>query len=361
MKRKFIALFTAILMTGALAGCGSSESSSDTALKDMDVDKYVTLGEYKGLEVTMDAVSIDEEELEYYLNDFYTEGISYATGVSIDDGITDRAVEEGDIVYIDYVGKKDDVAFDGGTAEGYYLTIGSGQFIDGFEEGLVGAMPGETVDLYLTFPESYSNTELAGADVVFTVTVNYIHPEGYEDVLVEAFATAVGMTEITNSEDMRQYIYDYLYSAYQQEYEYYLSQEVLEAFMAACEFSDIPAEIIEKYENTARTSIESSAASYGIDADTYSQYYYGCTLDELMESIPETVKEDIALQAVANREELNVSDEELNENLLSYAESYGYTSVEDYVGDNSLEDYREYFMMEKVLAFLTENAVINEQ
>lgn len=358
MKKKLFAVLVSILAIGTLAGCGKSE---DITLKDMDVDKYVTLGEYKGLEVVMDPISVDEEELEYYMNDFYISGLAYITGMEIDDGITDRAVELGDTVYIDYVGKKDDVAFEGGTAEGYYLNIGSDQFIDGFEDGLVGVMPGETVDLNLTFPESYSNTELAGADVVFTVTVNYIHPEGYKDELIQAFTSVVGMSDITNTEEMRQYIYDYLYNSRQEEYEYYLSQEVMNAFMAICEFNDIPQELVEKYENAARTSVESGAESYGLDADTYSQYYYGCTLDELIESIPETVKEDIALQAVANRENLNISDEELNETLLSYAQSYGYSTVEEYVGDNSLEDYREYFMMNKVLTFLTDNAVIKEQ
>ena len=85
----------------------------------------------------------------------------------------DRAVETGDTVNIDYEGKKDDVAFDGGTAQGYDLTIGSGSFIAGFEDGLIGAAPGETRELALSFPEDYKvNPDLAGTDVVFTATVN---------------------------------------------------------------------------------------------------------------------------------------------------------------------------------------------
>lgn len=357
MKKKLFAVLTSVLIAGAFAGCGKS---GDLALKDMDVDKYVTLGEYKGLEVTMAPVSVDDEELESYVSDFYLGGLAYATGVKIDDGITDRAVEIGDTVCIDYVGRKDDVAFDGGTAEGYYLNIGSGQFIDGFEDGLVGVMPGDTVDLNLTFPTYYDNTELAGADVVFTVTVNYINPEGYKDELIQAFTSAVGMTDITDTESMRQYVYDYLYNSKQEEYEYYLSQEVMNAFMDVCEFEDIPQKLVEKYENTARTNVEKGAEASKVDVDTYAKNTYGCTLDELIAGIPETVKEDIAFQAVANRENLNVSDEELNDTLLSYAQSYGYSTVEEYVGENSLEDYREYFMMNKVLDFLMDNAVINE-
>jgi trigger factor len=362
MKKRIITMLTAVLAAGMIAGCGkNTDTASDVALKDIDVDKYVTLGEYKGLQVSVDPITVDEDEVEYYVSDFYSQGLSYyATGVEIEDGITDRAVEEGDTVYIDYVGKKDDVAFDGGTAEGYYLTIGSGQFIDGFEDGLIGVMPGETVDLNLTFPESYSNSDLAGADVVFTVTVNYINPEGYSDTLIEAFTSAVGMSDITNEEELRQYIYDYLYSQSQSEYDYYLSDAVINALVENCEFSDIPQDLVDKYENAARTSVESGASSYGIDADTYSQYYYGCTLDELIESIPDTVKEDIALQAIANREDLNISDEELDETLLEYAQNYGYSTIEEYIGDTSKEDYREYLMMNNVLQFLMDNAVVSE-
>ena len=83
-------------------------------------------------------------------------------------------VESGDTVNIDFEGKKDGVAFDGGTSQGYNLTIGSGSFIDGFEDGLIGVNVGDTVDLNLTFPEGYQNADLAGQDVVFTVTVNFI-------------------------------------------------------------------------------------------------------------------------------------------------------------------------------------------
>jgi trigger factor len=359
MKKKLLAVLSAALTVSMLAGCGQKSENTDTALKDIDVDQYVTLGEYKGLEVTVEPITVDEEEIQYYMDSMYTDCLSYATGVEVDNGITDRAVEEGDTVYIDYIGKKDDVAFDGGTANGYYLTIGSDSFIDGFEDGLIGVMPGETVDLNLTFPESYSNSELAGAEVVFTVTVNYILPEGYNDDIVAAIASTIGLDDITDADGLRQYIYDYLYSQSQEDYEYDLSDAVLNALMENCVLSEIPQELIDKYESAARTSVESGASAYGIDEDTYCNYYYGCTLDELIENIPEMVGQDLALQAVANREDLNISDEELDETLLGYAQNYGYSTIEEYIGDNSKEDYREYLMMNNVLQFLMDNAVVN--
>ena len=87
----------------------------------------------------------------------------------------DRAVKDGDVVDIKYVGKKDGVEFDNGSSDSYELTIGSNTFIDGFEDGVIGMKKDETKDLNLTFPEDYNNTDLAGADVVFTVTVNHVY------------------------------------------------------------------------------------------------------------------------------------------------------------------------------------------
>lgn len=163
MKKKTLGLLVAVLSVCMLAGCGAKDAgdgtgtstgagTESTALKDMDVDKYVTLGEYKGLEVSVDTVEVDEDEWDTLVNNVYYGNITAENG-----GIMDRAVETGDTVNIDYEGKKDGVAFDGGTAQGYDLTIGSGSFIAGFEDGLIGVMPGEIVDLDLTFPENYGN------------------------------------------------------------------------------------------------------------------------------------------------------------------------------------------------------------
>ena len=131
MKKKTLGLLAAILSVCMLAGCGAKDTgdgtgaatdagTESTALKDMDVDKYVTLGEYKGLAVSVDTVEVDEDEWDTLVNNVYYGNITAENG-----GIMDRAVETGDTVNIDYEGKKDGVAFDGGTAQGYDLTIGS--------------------------------------------------------------------------------------------------------------------------------------------------------------------------------------------------------------------------------------------
>ena len=118
----------------------------------MKVEKYVTLGEYTGLPAQLPSADVDEAQIEELFKALYLDS------VTPDMGITDRQVVAGDIVNIDYEGKKDGVAFAGGTDSGAQLEIGSGHFIPGFEDGLIGAAPGETRDLELLFPENYCTT-----------------------------------------------------------------------------------------------------------------------------------------------------------------------------------------------------------
>ena len=364
MKKKTLGLLAAVLSVCMLAGCGAKDTgdgtgtstgagTESTALKDMDVDKYVTLGEYTGLEVSVDTVEVDEDEWDTLVNNVYYGNITAENG-----GIMDRAVETGDTVNIDYEGKKDGVAFDGGTAQGYDLTIGSGSFIAGFEDGLIDVMPGETVDLDLTFPENYGNSDLAGQAVVFTVTVNYIQPaqDGeFSDEVISNF----GIDGVTNEEELRQYAYDYLNENAQQNYETNVQQAVMDAFMANNTFASVPEALVQKYSDAAESSITSMASAYGVDADTFTQYNYGQDLATFLSTYAEqTAKQDIALQAVANKENLNISDEELDQMLQDRATAAGYDTIEEYIGETSREDYREYFLYDKVLDYLVENAQI---
>ncbi len=364
MKKKTLGLLAAVLSVAMLTGCGAKDTGETTGstsqgttdsvvLKDLDVDKYVTLGEYKGLEASVDTVEVDEDEWNTMVNNVYYGNITADNG-----GIVDRAVETGDTVNIDYEGKKDGVAFDGGTDQGYDLTIGSGQFIDGFEDGLIGVMPGDTVDLDLTFPEAYGNADLAGQAVVFTVTVNYIQP-AQDGELSDEIISNFGIDGVTNEEELRQYAYDYLNENAQQNYESNVQQAVMDAFMAGNTFSSVPEALVQKYSDAAESSITSMASAYGVDGDTFTQYYYGQDLDSFLSAYSEeAAKQDIALQAVANKENLNISDEELDQMLQDRATAAGYDTIDEYIGETSKEDYREYFLYDKVMDYLVENARI---
>lgn len=352
MRKRFGFLLALLGILGVLAGCGKKNDSTEILLKDVNVERIVTLGEYKGLKVQVESTEVDEAELKAEIDDLYMQALSYMTGVKVDNGITDRAVENGDIVNIDYVGKKDGVAFSGGTSEGAYLAIGSGTFISGFEEGLVGVTPGSEVDLNLTFPENYHSEELAGAQVVFTVKVNYILPEKYNDTLI----AELGIPDVTTYEELLAYYRSYMESQIASDIE----DKVLSALVASCEFKELPEKLVEKYRNLAKQNIEATAAMYGVTADTYTNYYYGVDLDTLLEDISITVKENLALQAVANKEKLNISDEELEKELLENAVQAGYDTIEEYIGATSREDFREYLMLNNVTNFLVENAVVEK-
>lgn len=366
MKKKIVLLLTAVLTISMLTGCSdkknneveSSEeiaSSNDEnvdvsnvpALKDLDVDKYVTLGEYKNLKLDMEVMKVTDADVEILVSNYYT---TYATE---EDGITDRAVAVGDIAIIDYEGKKDGVAFDGGTAQGASLEIGSGQFIAGFEEGLVGVMPGETVDLELKFPDEYHSEELEGADVVFTVTVHYILPKQMEDAVV----AKMGIEGVTNEAELRIYLKDMLNEYADSMNESNKQNAVLDAFLSGCEYQEFTPEMIAKYGIMAEKMINTMATAYGTTPESFVSTNYGMDLTSFLDEYKmEALKQHLAMQAVANRENLNISDEELDKLLQEYATAAGYASVDEYVGSNSKEEFRESFMFDKVFRFLLENA-----
>lgn len=183
MRKRFLAAVMCVCLGMTMFACGASKDDNtketesgtseatepayteedlvDDSNGDLNILDYVDLGDYKGIELTKSITKVTDDEV---TNEMGSKAVEL-TG-------SDVTVEDGDTAIIDCVGKLNGVAFDGGTASNYELEIGSGSFIDGFEDGLIGVKKGDTVDLNLTFPESYQSTELAGKDVVFTVTVN---------------------------------------------------------------------------------------------------------------------------------------------------------------------------------------------
>jgi len=321
MKKKLLS-FMAIMMVGCmLVGCGKEKPNTGaedpieaTEAVQVTLDEAkVTLGEYKGIVVDIPAVSVEQSSVDLMVANAYNSAVTAENG-----GITNRAVADGDTANIDYVGKKDGVAFEGGTAEGYNLAIGSGRFIDGFEEGLVGVMPGQTVDLNLTFPENYGNEELNGAAVVFTVTVNYILPteEDWQDSVV----SSLGIEGVNTIQELRDYAYNYAYESAMEDYNITIQNSVLRDVLDSCTFTNIPRQYIENYTSVANNMIEQNAAAYGMDAESFCNTYYSMTLAEFVENYSqETAKQEIVLNEIAKNENLTVTDEELDDFLALFA------------------------------------------
>lgn len=345
MKKKVALVLAAFMVTGLLAGCGKNTAGG------RDVSEYVTVGNYKGVEVTVAPLVPEAGEAEAYALNLYQSSVTAENG-----GIKDRAVAQGDTANIDYVGKKDGVAFDGGTDSGYNLGIGSGTFIEGFEEGLVGVKPGETVDLNLTFPENYGSADLAGQKVVFTVTVNYIIPASAEDMKDEVVA-GFQNEEYSNLTELNQYANDVVAEYYDAQYQANVQGTLMMEVMNQSVFNEVPEEDVEKYRGIISSELLLYAQYYQIDIDTLSLYMYGTDIATMSQ---EYAKQALVVQAIANAESLNVSDKELKDRLKEDAEAAGYT-VEEYLAGATEEDYREALMTEKVINFIVDNAVVKAE
>ena len=326
-----------------------SESETEFSVADLpvyDASEYVTLGEYKGLTVEVAPVEVTDEQV---MNQIASE---------TKQTLTEGTVEDGDTVNIDYVGKLDGEEFDGGSAEGYDLEIGSCTFIDGFEDGIIGMQVGETKDLELTFPEDYHSEDLAGKDVVFTVTVNSISrvPELTDEV---ADSVVEGMTAEAYQESVRQDLEDSAKESQKSD----AQQKLLQAVYDNATISGYPEENLQYTINRAKNYYEWLASMYGMTLDDYLTNY-GMTQDEFMEQIQpvaeEALGEEMTLLAIAKEENIEVSDEEYQAGLARYAEAQGMddpSKLEEAYGENYI---RNSLLQEKVLDFLYENATIEE-
>lgn len=350
MKKKIAILLCTLLTAGALGGCGNEGE----VLSELKTEKYVTLGEYKGMEVAMpDRATIVEEYKQNYIN---YELSNHAEWVPIKE---ERPAQLGDMVNIDYEGKKDGVAFEGGTSAGFDLELGSHSFIDGFEDGLVGVKAGETKDLNLTFPEEYHAPELAGAAVVFTVTVNSIMEKRLPE-LTDAFVQELG-GDYSTVEEFEAYVTE----SAEQTYEDNLEAQLVNTLMAACTFEEPPKAMVDQYYDRAVGKLSRVAAASGMSLETLLTTYYGTTMEdfeaEARAGAVISCQEAIMMQAVANAEGITVSQEEIDAALEEAAAANNYASVAALKADMGDDNYEDYVMCDKVLEVLKEQAVITEQ
>lgn len=279
MKKKLLLLATLLCTSMALSGCDGKKTAQIKT--DYDLNKCITLGTYSGIE-------------------------KEAVG---------DTVKEGDTVNIDFVGKKDGEAFEGGTGNSD-LTIGSGQFIPGFEEGLIGVKVGDTVDLDLTFPEEYENNpDLAGQAVVFTVTVNNIVED--EDAVWDAAVENATVNEYPESE--MENAYTNMENYYKNMAEYY-----------QMEYADFLAQL-------------------STSEDTFRE--------DLKEIAEASVKEKLVALAIVEAEGLEISDKEYEEKAAEYVENYGFESKEAMIEAVTEEALMEQMLMEKARQFVLDSAV----
>lgn len=322
--------------------------AAETEAEEYVAESSVTLGEYKGIAVTVPKVEVTDEELNAQIEYLLTANGEY---VPVDD-----AAELEDIVNIDYKGLLNSEEFEGGTAEGFDLTLGSGDFIEGFEDGLVGAKKGEKRSLNLTFPEVYTE-ELAGKDVVFEVTVNEVKrlevPELTDAFVAEKYADYAG-----NVEELKQFLYDGMLKQEQYVSDGQRDALILQNIIDASEIVCATKEIDDAYTQQLNSYTVMLSAN-GIDMATYASMY-GMTEDEfkaqIRESAKEMAKQEVVLKEIAKLENITVSDADKEQ----LAKDYGSESVEEMLKNVNItqEMIDDTALMQKTLDFLAEHAEI---
>ncbi len=347
MKRLLAIVMSVAMMAVMLAGCGNEGAN----LSSIDASKYVTsLFDYKGIELSAQKETIDDEYIDSYIDFILSQYPNYVE-------VTDRAVGYGDTVNIDYVGKDmEGVAFEGGSAQGYDLVIGSGMFVPGFEDGLVGYNAGDVVDVELTFPENYHNADLAAQDVVFTVTINSIwatEPAELNDEFVAQFGN-------TSVEEFRNSVIIALEDSANATFNNELQMQIIDIILEECEFTeDVPEALYNYYKDQIYANFEAYATSYGIDVKDYVSQS-GMTEDEFETNLDtgaiESAREALVCKMIADKEGITVTDEELEQGIQENYMNFGYATVEEYKDAENVEDYRDYLLTSKVLNYIIENA-----
>lgn len=318
-----------------------------------DVESMVKLGEYKGLTYTETDVSVSDDEVESQINSTLT---AHATA----EQITDRAVEDGDTVNIDFEGKIDGKTFDGGTASGASLTIGSGTFIDGFEDGLIGVKPGDKTTLKLKFPDEYkTNTDLAGKDVTFDVTVNYIKGDDIVPELDDDFVKGLNIDGVSNVKEYRAYVKSQLQANKESEAEKSKQSELLQQAVDNAEIKEIPEELVTQYATQYTDYYKQYASYFGLELSDFLTQYMNQTEEEFNQSAQDYGKERagymLVVSAIAKAEKVDV-DALYDEKVAQYAEQSGYADAATLEKDYSKRYLNQIIINEEVQNILEENA-----
>lgn len=354
MMRKGMHRTLALLMAGILAaGCGSKkEGDAPERLSGSAVEV-----QYKGVEYEPYDTEVTPQEVQERIDSFVDSHPVYTEVTDRDD------VREGDTVNIDYTGYMDGEAFVGGSGKGTNLTIGSGEFIPGFESGLVGVKAGMTVDVEATFPDPYKNNpDFSGKTAIFTVTVNSIRIKEASECTDELVAAN---TDYATVADYRAYIESSLRSQKESYAQNFKETRVMNNLIEKTEFTGIAQEDIDSYYESSRSYYNELAKiyenTYGYSFSMFILYFFGCSseeeYDQLLRSQAELeVKRTLVLYYVVDKEKFTITDEEYAEALQRYAAQYGITA-EDLAAQVEASRIRLLVQQEKAEQLIYDNAV----
>lgn len=293
MKRKkvMVVLMCAAMALGT-AACGSNSKSAASSAGSVVTETESTAANAGTDSIATESMVAGDEWSDYVtLADYKGQALAYADGTKIANGMT---------VNVDYVGKIDGTAFDGGTASDYDLTIGSGTFIDGFEDQLVGHTKGETVDVKVTFPDSYASTDLAGKDAVFTVTINKV------------YKTTPG--------------------------------EALSNIVSKSDFQKYPEQLQESWRSYWSAYVEQTAANYSMTTSDYLSQV-GKTQDDINEMADSYLKTDMVSRAIVQKEGIAENDDIYKNAVKSVLANYNADSLDDLVSQGTVPQVAADYMV----------------
>ncbi len=306
MKKLILFVMLILALTVVLCSCGKNETPYD-----FDLKEYLTIGEFPNVEIDKDKL---QERLE---EEIATVTSEYSTTVDV----KDRAVKDGDIVNIDYTGKIDGKEFEGGSAKGSDLTIGSNTFIAGFEKGLIDKKIGEEVTLNLVFPEDYGKEDLNGKDVVFTVKINSIKEKTTPDVsdkMIEEktdYATVKEFCDVKSKEIAKELIW--------------------EKYVSSAKVNKYPKEETKNYYDQLINYYKQLAAYNGVTLETMVATFGGYkSVDDFfayaLSSAKSTVKEEMVVYLTVREHNIELSEEVYKKQGEELAKEYGYENLKEY-------------------------------
>ena len=311
----------------------------------------VTLGEYKGLEVEKFSDEVTQEEVDAKIKE---EAEKNARKVTVED----RPVQDGDEVILDYEGFVDDVAFEGGKGENYPLVIGSGSFIPGFEEQLIGVSAGTDVEVHVTFPEEYHAEDLKGKDAVFKCKVHEIKAKELPEIDDE-FASEV--SEFDTLEEYKADVEAKLKEKKTAEGKEEQEDAVVEQAVKNAQY-ELPEAMISTQVSQMAENFSRRIQAQGMTMEQYFQFT-GMTAEKMLEEMrPQAVKSietRLVLEAVAKAENIEVSEERLDEEIAKMAENYHMDAdkIKEFMGEEEKKQMKEDIAVQEAITFLADNAV----
>ena len=358
MKKKIclIGLFGAgiCLMAGCgnngSAGSAAGESVADTETQvffDYNVNDYVTLGEYKNLSVQYPVPAITDEDVRTSIEELIDDYTEYNESA-------DRAAQKGDYISIDFAGTIDGAEFDGGSAQDYEFMLGEGEFLDEFENNLIGKKAGENVSFSMTFPEDYYE-DTAGKTAEFTVTVKSVSEVVVPEYTDEFVAKA---TEYDTMEAYEQSLREELVTTAQEEAAEGAGEDALALAVGNASIKGYPQKLYDVCYDSTLEEYQQYAEMFGVDMEEFMQEFMG--EDDLDSVTLDMVNEILVSQAIAEKEGFAVTDKNYTQEAEALADVYGYDTLDEFTADYGKTSIMAMLVRQKTVEFLYENANIEE-